>query len=100
MVAVGLRQDPPDLTHASGNAYIPVRLRAETRPGSTTRATGKIYVVNDPAKCGHVHSMCTECAKSWEIDYHVLYERSGGGRRLARMIEKAKELPGSNPGTG
>jgi hypothetical protein len=86
MIPVGKRQDPPDLTHASGDHYVPVRIKEVPRAGERARKLGRIYVVNNPINCGHVHSMCVACAKSWEIDYEVGYQRTGGGRRLWSMM--------------
>lgn len=86
----------------SGNHYLVVRLRDSDDP------PGRILLVRDPRRCGHGYTMCVECAESWELDHHVHYERTGGGRRLREALDtqrpdtastKSAEADSAQPGT-
>ncbi|WP_227999109.1 hypothetical protein [Nocardia australiensis] len=65
----------------SGNAYVVVRLRRADDP------PGRILLVGNPHRCNHGCTICVECAESWELDYVVHYELTGGGRRLREALD-------------
>ncbi len=85
----------------SGNDYVVVRLRDSDDP------PGRILVVRNPTRCHHGYTICVECADSWELDHHVDYELTGGGRRLREALDiqpatgnaEPSEADSGEPGT-
>ncbi|MEV0033366.1 hypothetical protein [Nocardia sp. NPDC050793] len=73
----------------SGNDYVVVRLRDGDDP------PGRILLVRNPRRCHHGYTLCIECADSWELDHHVDYELTGGGRRLRAALDTQRPAPGS-----
>jgi hypothetical protein len=73
-------------TRMSGNAYVPTILKETDELLEKPRPTKILQARN----CGHVATICTDCAHEWERDFKVLYERTAGGRLL-----KATKKPGS-----
>ncbi|MEV6363166.1 hypothetical protein [Nocardia asteroides] len=65
----------------SGNAYVVVRLRDSDDP------PGRILLVRNPSRCPHGCTICAECAASWELDHHMHYESTGGGRWLRSVLD-------------
>ncbi|WP_431969560.1 hypothetical protein [Nocardia sp. bgisy134] len=65
----------------SGNAYVMVTLRDTDDP------YGRILLVWNPHRCNHGYTICVECADSWELDHHVHYDLTGGGRRLRKALD-------------
>ncbi|WP_435593804.1 hypothetical protein [Nocardia sp. bgisy118] len=65
----------------SGNAYVMVQLRDTGDP------YGRILLVWSADRCNHGYTICPECAESWELDHHVHYELTGGGRRLRAALD-------------
>ncbi len=74
----------------SGNDYVVVRLREGDDP------PGRILLVRNPSRCHHGYTLCIECAESWELDHHVDYELTGGGRRLREDLDTQQAAPASN----
>lgn len=73
----------------SGNAYIVVTLRDTDDP------SGRILLVWNPNRCNHGYTLCVECAQSWELDHHLHYELTGGGRRLREARDTQRPATGS-----
>ncbi|MFF0532696.1 hypothetical protein ACFYT3_30515 [Nocardia amikacinitolerans] len=65
----------------SGNDYVVVRLHDTDDP------YGRILLMPDPDRCNHGYTICVECAASWELDHHVHYDKTGGGRRLREALD-------------
>ncbi len=64
----------------SGNDYVSLQLR------DSDDDLGRALIL-EPGKCNHGITICRECAESWEIDYHVHYYYTAGGRRLLEHIQ-------------
>ncbi|PKV76769.1 hypothetical protein [Nocardia fluminea] len=64
----------------SGNDYVLVTLRDSGDP------SGRILLVRKGFRCIHGCTICVECAESWELDHHVHYQQTGGGRRLREAL--------------
>ncbi|RBO79813.1 hypothetical protein [Nocardia puris] len=73
----------------SGNNYVVVRLREGDDPPA------RILLVRNPSRCHHGYTMCVECADSWELDHHVDYELTGGGRWLRAALDTQRAAPAS-----
>ncbi|WP_043660427.1 hypothetical protein [Nocardia thailandica] len=67
-------------TNPCSDDLVVLGLRASNDPPA------RILLVRDPARCTHGCTICTECADSWELDHHVHYELSGGGRWLRAAL--------------
>jgi hypothetical protein len=71
--------DAPTSNSPSGSAYVTVTMR---QPDSQEdRGLGKV-TLRKPQNCGHVETMCVECARQWNWDYVLLLHRTAGGRQL------------------
>ncbi|UGT53986.1 hypothetical protein [Nocardia asteroides] len=68
----------------SGIAYVVVTLRDTDDP------SGRILLMPNPDRCNHGYTICVECADSWELDHHLHYELTGGGRRLREALDTAR----------
>ncbi|MFD6221228.1 hypothetical protein [Nocardia asteroides] len=75
----------------SGNAYVVVRLRDSDDP------PGRILLVGRTWRCVHGCTICVECAESWELDHHVDYELTGGGRRLREALDTQPATGNTEP---
>lgn len=78
--------NPPSTKGMSGDAYVSVLLRDDSLPAKDRR--GRIPLWH-PATCPHIWSICQVCAESWEYDYHLMLERTGGGRLLAEQLGRS-----------
>ncbi|MCP2290807.1 hypothetical protein [Nocardia amikacinitolerans] len=65
----------------SGHNYVMVT------PRDTDDPYGRILLVWNPRRCNHGYTICGGCADSWELDHHVHYELTGGGRRLREALD-------------
>lgn len=67
----------------SGAAYV----RANTRVDPLVVAT-RIPIV-EPHNCDHCATIChtVSCVESWRADWVLYFDRTGGGRRLAAMLD-------------
>jgi hypothetical protein len=74
--------NPPDTQNMSGDAYVSVLMRGD---GPAKDRRGRVPLWH-PSTCTHVWSICQVCAASWEYDYHLMLERTGGGRLLAEQL--------------
>ncbi len=72
----------------SGNDYVLVTLRDSGDP------SGRVLLVRKSFRCIHGRTICVECAESWELDHHVHYQQTGGGRRLREALD-TQHLPAS-----
>lgn len=68
----------------SGNSYVSAILRGEPIP----KQLPKIRVA-DERRCDHVETICVDCARTWEIDWQLNYERTAAGRRLRAVLDQA-----------
>lgn len=74
-----------------GNDYVVVRLREGDDP------PGRILLVRNPSRCPHGYTIRVECADSWELDDHVDYELTGGGRRLREALDTQPATGNTEP---
>lgn len=69
----------------SGSSYVAVHMH-EDPPGSLGRV-----MIAQPGRCGHVNRICMDCFDLWQIDYELVWDRTGGGRKMrARLIETGR----------
>lgn len=73
--------EEPYTSNLSGNSYVSARLRHE--PAELTKLR-----IRAERTCGHLHTICLACARIWDQDWHLFWDRTGGGRTLKAAIEK------------
>jgi len=76
--------DQPYVSNLSGNSYVAARLKTDGRDFVKLR-------IRSARTCGHLHTICVSCARIWDQDWHLLWERTGGGRNLKAAIEARDE---------
>lgn len=76
-------------TQLSGGTY----LRAKLRSDSPARKNWFPLIIRQPWNC-NCHNrdntdpatVCTECVTSWSWDHDLAFDRTGGGRALAKKL--------------
>lgn len=70
------------MTQLSGNVYVAARTRIEPSKNLVQ------LPIKAQVNCDHTFSVCAsrDCIECWELDWELLFARTGGGRILYEAV--------------
>lgn len=78
-----------EVNRLSGNVYVACAYRYESGSRNYRNADLKRIPIARPEVCDHGMTLCAtvDCLVSWAWDHDLLLHRTGGGRRIAEILD-------------